>query len=589
MNRTRGLDGAETVVFRLVVVAIFGLTLADGLAQAPYAHTQMPGPVGPTNATLNGMATARGYATTAWFEWGTDTTYGQTTTPAEIGSSARVVRITAPIETLAPNQVFHFRLVASNSVGVTVGADVAGTTGMRVANWGSQSIPSTPAGLSNVVAIACGHGHGLALRNDGTVVSWGVGVRTYYGDFGQTNVPSGLSNVVAVAGGWLHSLALRQDGTVVAWGVYASTTSPVTVPAGLSNVVATAGGDSHSLALKADGTLVGWGDLSVPRGLSNVVAIAAGSGHDLALKHDGKVVAWGSDLGLPTPPSSLSNVVAIATETWNNLALRADGTAVAWGFSSPGGQGSVPAGLSNIVAVATGMEHSLALKADGTLVPWGAASYVAAVPLEVTNCIAVASGDYHSLVLSPVNAQPRPFSPRIGGAMNSDRVIPMTVYGGWDPNGDPLHYRIAVPPTNGFLYQYAAAGRGDLIADPGTELTDPQNRVIFAPVPDTFGAPYTTFTFTANDGQVDSSPGLATLQIVPPTLIQAATFIPGTNGGLNLAFEGLSNASYRVSASTNCVNWTMLNPATQIGPGQFIFLDTSATNFPKRFYRVLSY
>ena len=66
--------------------------------------------------------------------------------------------------------------------------------------------------------------------------------------YGQTNVPSGLTNVVAIASGGYHSLALKGDGTVVVWGWNAL--GQCNVPSGLTNVVAIAGGDSHSLALE---------------------------------------------------------------------------------------------------------------------------------------------------------------------------------------------------------------------------------------------------------------------------------------------------------------------------------------------------
>jgi len=49
--------------------------------------------------------------------------------------------------------------------------------------------------LSNIVSIATGGDHNLALRSDGTVVAWGDNRS------GQTNVPPGLSNVVAIAAG----------------------------------------------------------------------------------------------------------------------------------------------------------------------------------------------------------------------------------------------------------------------------------------------------------------------------------------------------------------------------------------------------
>jgi hypothetical protein len=95
--------------------------------------------------------------------------------------------------------------------------------------------------LSNVVAIAGGYYHSLALKADGTVIAWGNN------SYGQTTVPAGLSNVVAIAGGYYHSLALKADGTVIAWGN--NNYGQTTVPAGLSNVVAIAGGYLHSLAL----------------------------------------------------------------------------------------------------------------------------------------------------------------------------------------------------------------------------------------------------------------------------------------------------------------------------------------------------
>src|SRR5205814_290424 len=73
-----------------------------------------------------------------------------------------------------------------------------------------------PNGLSNVVALAAGSIQSLALKSDGSVVSWGSG------SSGVTNVPPGLGDVVAIAGGAQHCLALRRDGTVVAWGNNAS-------------------------------------------------------------------------------------------------------------------------------------------------------------------------------------------------------------------------------------------------------------------------------------------------------------------------------------------------------------------------------
>ena len=68
--------------------------------------------------------------------------------------------------------------------------------------------------LGNVVAIASGYQHILALKSDGTAVGWGTG--------DGAAVPPGLSNVVQIASGDSHALALRSDGAVVAWGTTVS-------------------------------------------------------------------------------------------------------------------------------------------------------------------------------------------------------------------------------------------------------------------------------------------------------------------------------------------------------------------------------
>ena len=574
------------------LIVVFALAAMPVYGQLPWVATQPAGPVRQASGTLNGMVTPRGSPTTTWFEWGADLSYGAVTTLTNIGTSGRVVRISAPVENLVPGSIYHYRLAASNAFGVAFGADNLFTTGMGVATWNdpSTSTPAIPYDVSNIVAQACGHGHSLAVVNDGTVVAWGDGVSTYYANYGQATVPAGLTNVMAVAGGWEHSLALRQDGTVSAWGEYHSPPQAAYVPAGLSNVVAIAGGDSHSLALKSDGTVVAWGgntdkQLSIPARLTNVVAIAAGSTHSLALKADGTVVAWGTDpFATPTtPPPGLSNVVAIASETWHNLALRSDGTVVAWGDNTYG-QTKVPAGLSNVIAVAAGFQHSLALKADGTLVAWGNASYVSSIPAGLTNVAAISSGDYHSLAITSANVPPRVFTRTVAGAMNHDLIISLL---GWDPNGDPVAFQISSPPTNGLLYQYTGSGRGDAISSPGTPVAD-NSRVLFSPSQDLFGAPYTTLGFVATDGQNNSVPGIVTINILPPPLIVAADLVQTPNPGFSLGFSGLSNATYGVQAEISPGLWGRLGTATQTSPGQFIFVDLASTNLPSRLYRVIS-
>ncbi|HXI73859.1 MAG TPA: hypothetical protein VNN22_26245 [Verrucomicrobiae bacterium] len=295
----------------------------------------------------------------------------------------------------------------------------------QVVVWGPNSLGLTnvPADLTNVIAIAAGSVHSVALKSDGTVRAWGSG------NNGETNVPSGLSNVVAIAAAGFYgnnygySLALKVDGTVTGWGA-------VSLPSGLSNVVEVAAGAYWWMALRSDGTVTanypyltnGLLNLgTVP--LSNVVAIASGDRHLLALTRAGTVVGWGSDnygqaTGVPgnlyysngivmLNGLILSNVVAIAAGSQHSVALKSDGTVVAWG-NNAFGQTNVPSGLSNVIAIALGGNESanqvLAVKADGKLVAWGGSGAQTNVPIGMTNVMVAAVGSAHSLAL--IGAKP---------------------------------------------------------------------------------------------------------------------------------------------------------------------------------------
>ena len=301
------------------------------------------------------------------------------------------------------------------------GAIVLNLSVSPLAAWGDDSSGQTdvPPGLVNVVAVAGGLYHSLALRGEGTIAAWGVNV------FGQNGVPMGLSDVVAIGDGFYHSVALRANGQVVAWG--SDSLGQTSVPTDLTNAVAIAVGSQHNLALKSDGTVVAWGNpvaTQVPAQLSNVVAIAAGESDSLALRADGTVVAWGDDsYGQTNVPTDLTNAIAIAAGRVFNLALRSDGTVVAWGTGFSG-ETVVPADLTNVVAIAAGGEHSLALKNDGTVAAWGrnigssgGFAGQAVVPAGLSNVVAIAGGAYHSLaIVDTPTLRPTLFNPTRQGA-----------------------------------------------------------------------------------------------------------------------------------------------------------------------------
>ena len=243
-----------------------------------------------------------------------------------------------------------------------------------VAAWGANTHGQcdVPFDLGDVIAVAAGEYHTLAVRTDGTVAAWGQNTS------GQTEVPTGLRDVVAVAAGQAHSLALRANGTVAAWGNSSSGVN--TVPEGLADVTAIAAGDSFNLALKSDGTVAVWGTTSydldeMPAGAVGVVAIAAGDNFALALRADGRVVGWGDDsYGATTPSNGLGALIGIAGGDDFGLGIKPDGTVVSWGDGFHGsGTSSIafPPDLADTIAVTAGQDHGLAVDVAGKLRIWG--------------------------------------------------------------------------------------------------------------------------------------------------------------------------------------------------------------------------
>jgi alpha-tubulin suppressor-like RCC1 family protein len=555
----------------LAAIAVFVCNPVQG-ASAPFATTQPAFGITLTNASLGGMVSPNSVASAAWFEWGTNANYGQVTSPAGAGSGTGVARISTNIAGLSPHQVYHFRLVASNLLGVVRGADQTFVTGRKIAAWGAgtnyvfpaygQSV--VPSGLSNAVAVAGGGAHSLSLRTDGSVLAWG------YNSGGQTNVPGTLTNAVGIAAGDSYGLALRNDGRVVAWGNndFAATN----VPANLTNAVAISAGGANGLALRRDGTVVSWGDkfniyglTNIPTGLSNVAAVAAGGFHCLALRNDGTVTAWGNNAyGQTSVPAGLTNVVAVAAGSSFSVALRRDGTAAVWGDQNNSyGLTNLPAGLTNVVAIAAGGAHVLALRGDGSIVAWGDdSSGQSDVPPGLTNALMLSGGASHSLAVAQ-DLPPTAVAQIVTGTVNRDLAI---TFSGSDPNNDPIGFRITGLPSAGALFQYGAGGsRGAAISSPNTVVTDALARVIFTPGTNEFGKPYSSFGFVATDGEADSSVASVVVNISgsPMAATTVAWGISTTNatlngvatpGGLAAAawFEwGTSTAYGQVTGQTN--------------------------------------
>ncbi len=291
----------------------------------------------------------------------------------------------------------------------------------------NKKTPVQVSELSSIITIAVGGYHNLAIKSDGTVWAWGYNLHGQLGNgrtYEYATAPiqvSGLDNVIAIACGDDHSLALRSDGSVWAWGsnyhgqlgdgTFEDRTMPIEVE-NITDVVAIAAGSEVSFALKSDGNVWAWGfnyygqlglgyktiSQNVPtqiNGLNNIITIASRGRHSFAIKSDSTVWGWGVNDGgqlgdgtisnktLPVKISELSNFNFITCEDSYSLAIKSDGTVWAWGWNIHSNLGddehireTTPMQvrkLNDIVHVAGGGNngHSHALKSDGTVWSWG--------------------------------------------------------------------------------------------------------------------------------------------------------------------------------------------------------------------------
>ena len=287
---------------------------------------------------------------------------------------------------------------------------------------GSSDTPVPVPGLTNVAALAAGRFHNVALRNDGTVWTWGGNDRGQLGlgAGGGVSTPTqiaGLSDVVAIATHLDHTLALTIDGTVWAWGANDrgqlgdASTADRAIPAAIPGLVASdiSVGQVHSLARSATGQVFAWGDNThgqlgngtaggyaaaparVP-GLAGADRLASGGFHSLVRRSDGTVLAWGGnaygqlgdgtklDRAVPVVITPAAQASALAAGSRHSLALLPGGTVLAWGDNREGqlGLGAVadsasPAsvfGLSGVTEIAAGARRSLA-RSGAALLEWG--------------------------------------------------------------------------------------------------------------------------------------------------------------------------------------------------------------------------
>jgi alpha-tubulin suppressor-like RCC1 family protein len=331
-----------------------------------------------------------------------------------------------------PAQARAGAVLIQSHVAASWGDNSTGQLGDGLTTGSSKPLSADIGAGHDVVQVAAGYDHSLAVRSDGTVWAWGA---NQYGQLGDANtaihvVPgqvTGLTGITQVAAGVMSSLALRSDGTVWAWGANGAgqlgrgtITDHEVTPARvavLNHVTRISAGRGFALALRSDGIVFAWGlngsgqlgngtttESSKPvkiAGLSQVTGIAAGWDSAAAIESSSisaltSVWTWGANdqgqlgdgtLADHSTPERVTGIPAsvrgVSAGVKYAVVLGADGSVWGWGENVNGELGvaregsavtrpvnAIAAG-SGITQLSAGGGHVLALKSDGTVLAWG--------------------------------------------------------------------------------------------------------------------------------------------------------------------------------------------------------------------------
>ncbi|MDQ7083525.1 MAG: hypothetical protein Q9M36_00685 [Sulfurovum sp.] len=194
--------------------------------------------------------------------------------------------------------------------------------------------------------VSAGYFYATAIKNDGTLWSWG---NNTFGQLGieattDKSLPSKIGTATTwkiVSAGNAHTLAIKSDGTLWTWGWNVkwngagrlgdrrtiNTLSPIQVGTAKTWKTVSAGNE-HTLAIKSDGTLWTWGYLG--HGRLGVV--------DETRRNKTSLIQVGSD----------SDWITVSGGYAQTLAIKSDGTLWAWGYNNYGqlGNGTTSEGIT---------------------------------------------------------------------------------------------------------------------------------------------------------------------------------------------------------------------------------------------------
>jgi phosphodiesterase/alkaline phosphatase D-like protein len=172
MRRFAALGVTTIALLASVIALTAGSALAAG---APTATTGASSGITDTQASLAGTVNPQGELTSYAFQYGTTTAYGQQTALTSAGSSTADTPVAADLAGLTPGTDYHYRVIATNASGTTVGADrTLRTTGT------APPPPPAPAATTGGADV-----NGASATLSGSVNPNGV-ASSYYFEFGTT-------------------------------------------------------------------------------------------------------------------------------------------------------------------------------------------------------------------------------------------------------------------------------------------------------------------------------------------------------------------------------------------------------------------
>ena len=321
----------------------------------------------------------------------------------------------------------------------TFGRNNKGQLGLgHTSRLGDEQHPTSPqliAPTQRFVSIAFSQNASLALDVTGQVYAWGDNDEGQLGlgdastvefDDADRLEPTAISSIqdaVAIARGYDHGMILRADGTVWTFGDNGSgqlghsdgTSSDVPRQVtSLSQIVQVVAGSKSSYALDAQGVVYGWGSNrygNLGLGASDddaheqpatidtlppIAMLAAGRDHMLALSKQGELFVWGlnastqvgakmplgDEVHAPIQREDIHDIIAIYAQANQSFILKADGKLYGWGQNLNGTLGiaaeenvDTPVdpvfGLLDVRGVAIGALHGMARSASHEVFAWG--------------------------------------------------------------------------------------------------------------------------------------------------------------------------------------------------------------------------